>query len=181
MSDSIVLWRMCVVWNRSWRVLILGAALLVTTLGLNIANILSQENIVIGGEQGGLNNKDTEAIAIYGQTSVGLAAAFVSLSSNLCATVLVGVKAWYDNIFTQRPFYLIARSDLMIGLRLHSRHFPKSARSLNGRTMVQRLLELLVDSGVVYTVIWVRLRPQKPVNDLTQFTSLFTASAFLNK
>ncbi|KZV59876.1 hypothetical protein PENSPDRAFT_376842 [Peniophora sp. CONT] len=134
MSDSIVLWRMCVVWERARAVLVVGAAMLVTTLGLNIANVVAEAKLAgidIVTPEGFANDKDSEMIVIYGLQSVGLAAAFFSLASNLCATALVGLKIW-----------------------LHRRQFPMRVRSGNRRTMVERIMELLVDSGVVYTAIW---------------------------
>ena len=88
---------MCVVWERALPVFVFGSALLVTTLGLNIANIVEQTTLHTSN---GVvpNYQDTENIPTYGETSIGLAAAFVSLASNLCATVLVGVKTWYDKL-----------------------------------------------------------------------------------
>ncbi|KZV60525.1 hypothetical protein PENSPDRAFT_593945 [Peniophora sp. CONT] len=121
MSDSVVLWRMCAVWENARPVIAFGAALLITTLVLNINNI---------------NANDSEIIPTYGAQYVGLAAAFVSLASNLCATILVGIKAWY------------AMTTLI------SKHLRYSG---NRRTAVQRVMELLVDSGVVYTAIWVAI------------------------
>ena len=97
MSDSIVLWRMCVVWERAWPVLAFAAALLITTLGLNIANIVSQADFEATLKVT-YNEQDSETLPTYGQTSIGLAAAFVSLTSNLCATALVGLKAWYATL-----------------------------------------------------------------------------------
>ncbi|KZV66946.1 hypothetical protein PENSPDRAFT_654467 [Peniophora sp. CONT] len=133
MSDSIVIWRMCVVWDRARPVLAFGSALLVTTLGLNIANIVvnARVRLDISASQIHENDHDTEIISTYGGNYLGLAAAFISLGSNLCATMLVGIKAW-----------------------LHRRKFPKHLRSDNRRTLVERVMALLVDSGVVYTAIW---------------------------
>ncbi|KZV59878.1 hypothetical protein PENSPDRAFT_760281 [Peniophora sp. CONT] len=135
MSDSIVLWRMCAVWERARTIFAFGAAMLVTTLGLNIANIVEQASLRLrhGQTLSGVtyNTKDFEVIVTYGSTSIGLAAAFVSLASNLCATALVGLKIW-----------------------VHRRNFPMHAQSGNRRTMVERVMELLVDSGIVYTAIW---------------------------
>ena len=95
MSDSIVLWRMCVVWDRARSVRVFSAALLVATLGLNIANIVVLERITVNSRWFRVkNHRDSEIISTYGLTPIGLAAAFVSLASNFCATVLVGIKAW---------------------------------------------------------------------------------------
>ena len=60
----------------------------------NIANIVSQADFEATLKVT-YNEQDTETLPTYGQTSIGLAAAFVSLTSNLCATALVGIKAWY--------------------------------------------------------------------------------------
>ncbi|KZV59879.1 hypothetical protein PENSPDRAFT_376882 [Peniophora sp. CONT] len=129
MSDSIVLWRMYVVWNRARPILAFGIAAFVTVLGLNIANIVGVADSRVF--RGVVNLKDSEFFVIYGITSIGLAAAFVSLASNLCATALVGLKIW-----------------------LHRRQLTTHVRTGNRRTMVERVMELLVDSGVVYTAIW---------------------------
>lgn len=166
MSDSIVLWRMVVVWERKRPILALGAALLVTTLGLNIANIVSEagfqalpgdlfddqdSGIIPDDKDSGIipNEKDSEIISTYGETSIGLAAAFVSLASNLCATALVGLKAWYD-IASSFSLNL-----LLVSFRLHRRQSSLHARSGSRRTIAERFMELLIDSGVVYTTIWV--------------------------
>lgn len=105
MSDSIVLWCMCVVWGRARPVLIFGAALLVTTSGLNIANMIAQAGIQ--ARRGiAYNGQDSEIIVTYGETSIGLAAAFMSLTSNLCATAIVGLKAWYAVLCTTYSVFL---------------------------------------------------------------------------
>ena len=96
MSDSIVLWRMCVVWNRTRPILIFGAALLSTTLALNIVNIVANARVQLEDYNSRIaqNQRDTEIVPMYGGSYVALAAAFVSLASNLCATILVGVRVW---------------------------------------------------------------------------------------
>ena len=96
MSDSIVLWRMHVVWNRSRPVFALAAVLLLATSGLNVANIISSvRNPVRVNKIGSHENvDDTESIPTYGYTHIGLVAAFMSLISNLTATTLVGIKVW---------------------------------------------------------------------------------------
>ncbi|KZV60077.1 hypothetical protein PENSPDRAFT_694595 [Peniophora sp. CONT] len=103
MSDSIVLWRMCVVWDRARPAVIFAATVLVTTLALNIANIV----VIAAGLRAGkfddatVNSKDTEFITTYGGTTIGLAAAFISLASNLCATILGSVKYCTQNTSAQ--------------------------------------------------------------------------------
>ncbi|VDB85220.1 unnamed protein product [Peniophora sp. CBMAI 1063] len=135
-SDSIVLWRMCIVWEKNRLILTFAVILLVTTLALNITNIAGEGMYslnTLGGTHGpARNGKDTEFHAMtYAGNNIGLSAAFTSLMSNACATILVGIKAL-----------------------MHRKLFPKNFRSENGRTQVERVLELLVESGVVYTAIW---------------------------
>lgn len=86
LSDVIVLWRMYIVWDKSRLVLALAVLLSVTTFALNVANIVQirQDN------DGILRHQTSE------ETRVGIAVVFMSLVSNACATLLVGVKVWYD-------------------------------------------------------------------------------------
>ncbi|KZV65165.1 hypothetical protein PENSPDRAFT_704516, partial [Peniophora sp. CONT] len=135
MSDAIVLWRMCVVWDKKRPALAFSTLLVVSTLALNIANIVLIAITTIRHKGSFIlsNNRDSEQIfAIYGSNTIGLAAAFVSLASNLCATMFVGLKAW-----------------------LYRKRIAEQIRSSDRRTSAERLLELLVDSGTVYTAIWV--------------------------
>lgn len=96
MSDSIVLWRMCIVWDRARSVCAFAAAVLVTTAVLNIANIAVLQGTLLSPDfKLPKDFVNSWSVTTYGGTSVGLAAAFLSLASNLCATMLVGLKAWY--------------------------------------------------------------------------------------
>ncbi|KZV67784.1 hypothetical protein PENSPDRAFT_754672 [Peniophora sp. CONT] len=133
MSDAIVLWRMCVVWDKSRPVLAFSAALLVTALGVNVANIVRSATVNLGIDNGIAANGKASKINLtsYGGNVIGLAAAFVSLGSNASATLLVGIKFW-----------------------LHRRQFPKHYHYDNRRTLIERVMELLVESGVGYTAIW---------------------------
>ncbi len=108
------MWRMCVVWDRARPICAFGAILLVATLGLNVANIavrardyssvnsIPYEGADAIGNAGGLSQLGvgsreeyySEAFAIYDGNFIGLSAALLSLASNLCATILVGIKAW---------------------------------------------------------------------------------------
>ncbi|VDC05457.1 unnamed protein product [Peniophora sp. CBMAI 1063] len=136
LSDSIVLWRMYAVWERARPILVCGVTLLFITLCLNIANIVSNARGQLAAFSNGVaqNTKDTELTPTYGGSRLGLAAAFMSLISNLCATTLVAIRVW-----------------------LYSTHYTKHLRDSNGstHTLVQRFMELLVDSGVAYTTIWI--------------------------
>ena len=92
LSDAIVLWRMCIVWGKKRPFVAFGTTMLAATFGLNVANIVWIAGHVWKGEIE--NPADTENVATYGISTIGIAAAFMSLASNLSATILVGVKAW---------------------------------------------------------------------------------------
>ncbi|VDB85191.1 unnamed protein product [Peniophora sp. CBMAI 1063] len=133
LSDTIVLWRLCAVWEKRRPVIAFGLTLSVVILGLNVANvgINAHEQIdfdTVKAVNG--NSSDSEFIATYGSTAIGLAAAFISLGSNLCATILVGVKAGIH--------------------RRRFRYFENAPR-----TRTQRFMELLVESGAIYSLIWI--------------------------
>ncbi|VDB96659.1 unnamed protein product [Peniophora sp. CBMAI 1063] len=133
LSDSIVLWRMCVVWDKRRLVLAFATVLIIAISVFNVLNLVwDGASVKLSAiPSPGFNVGDTEIIVIYGKTYVGLAAAFVSLASNACATALVGLKAW-----------------------MHRRQLAELIRANGRRTLVERVMEILVDSGIVYTAIW---------------------------
>lgn len=117
MSDSIVLWRMCVVWERARPALAFAAVLLITILGLNVTNIVVLERSFVDFPVSSaitFNPLDLENTPTYGATSIGIAAAFVSLASNVCATALVASKAWYD-LVTHGNSSLYSGESIMLG------------------------------------------------------------------
>ncbi|VDB85184.1 unnamed protein product [Peniophora sp. CBMAI 1063] len=133
MSDFIVLWRVYVIWDRARSWLALGGVWLIILLALNVANIVGIAAIQFG--QGTsmteLNTQDSEVLPTYGMIYVGVGAAFMSLATNLSATLLVGLKAW------------------LLRWRIY-KHFHSSSR----RTFTERVMELVVDSGIAYAAIW---------------------------
>ncbi|KZV59880.1 hypothetical protein PENSPDRAFT_376926 [Peniophora sp. CONT] len=130
LSDAIVLWRMYIVWDRARFTVALSAALISTTSALAIANLVGLAGVVNNGTN---NMLDSEVLPTFGANSIGLAAAYMSLASNVCATLLVGLKAW------------LLRKELL------ARRGPASPSQ---RTTIERVMELLIDSGVAYTAIW---------------------------
>ncbi|KZV71083.1 hypothetical protein PENSPDRAFT_540398, partial [Peniophora sp. CONT] len=135
--DTIVMWRMCVVWNNTRLVLSLATAVILAILGLSIAYLIrlagSHQALTSADKQ---NDSESDPIhslgAVAGLGSIGLASVFMSLVSNLFATVLVGFKAWS-----------------------HRRQLAELAWFNNRRTVAERVLQLLAESGVVYTSIGV--------------------------
>ena len=82
---------MCTIWEKARFAVVLSAVLVVTTAILAIFNVVGLGRLVDGGPENAL---DSEVLPTFGETTVGLAAAFMSLASNACATGLVGLKAW---------------------------------------------------------------------------------------
>ena len=103
MSDSIVLWRMCVVWDRARLVCVLALTMLVATLGIVIANLVLGIHALNAGSGDSSdpatdgNTSHSEIVSSYAENHFGLVAAFalLTLVSNLCATAFVARKAWY--------------------------------------------------------------------------------------
>ncbi|KZV65335.1 hypothetical protein PENSPDRAFT_134212 [Peniophora sp. CONT] len=127
LSDTIVLWRTYIVWDKSRRVLIFGATLILATFCMTLANII----VVAGGFGVPLHYEDQERVVTFGQNQLGLAAVYLSLASNVCATSLVALRTW-----------------------LHRRQLATHARTANRRTFLERFMELLIDSGIAYTLLW---------------------------
>lgn len=86
---------MWIVWDKARFTLILSIAFVLTTAALAIANLMELAGLSAGLSTG--NKLDSEVIPTFGDNSIGLAAAFMSLASNVCATGLVGLKVWYGN------------------------------------------------------------------------------------
>ena len=86
---------MCIVWGKTRSACALAIALLVVNAGLNVVDVV----LVIRGLVFFKSPPRTRfgTLSKYGQSWIGVAAAFfaVSMASNLCATLLVGLKAWY--------------------------------------------------------------------------------------
>ncbi|VDC02936.1 unnamed protein product [Peniophora sp. CBMAI 1063] len=132
LSDSVVLWRMCAVWSMARPALSFSGLLMMALLALNIANIIAVSDPELEATGITHNVHDSELIWTFGQSSLGQAVVFMSMGSNISATFLVALKAW-----------------------MHRRHWAELARLGNRRTLVMRVMELLVESSIVYMGIWV--------------------------
>ncbi|KAI0310516.1 hypothetical protein OF83DRAFT_1228509, partial [Amylostereum chailletii] len=74
--------------------------------------------------------------SVFEGSPIGLAALTMSLVTNLWATTLIGYKAW-----------------------MHRRLIRKHIQSGDGKTQVEKVMTLLVESGVLYCCVWVRPLP----------------------
>ena len=94
-----------------------------------------------------------QEFGIFGGTTLGYVAIFMSLVNNLCATILVGARAW-----CVRPIHLPDDISLSLQLRIHRRQLAEHLCFKNRRTVASRVLEILVESGIVYSAIWVSIQ-----------------------
>ena len=95
----------------------------------------------------------------------GLPAVIVSCVLNLCATCMIGYKAWYVHdllkIITNCDVDAVCAHplDAICYIRSHKRIIKSYLASGNRRTRSEKILALFVDSGVLYTALWVSKIP----------------------
>lgn len=93
---------------------------------------------------------------MYVGSFYGFAATILSLATNLAATSVIAYKAWY--VLCSHVTCCYSRSnDSTSMLRQHRRFIKANLRRLSGRTQVQRVMGVLVESGVAYCALRVRL------------------------
>ncbi|KZV64935.1 hypothetical protein PENSPDRAFT_614682 [Peniophora sp. CONT] len=134
LSDSIVLWRMCVLWAKKRSLVIISCVLISATLAMSIGNIVVSVKSVYNS---GISISDptfqSQAFAILGKaTPFWIAELALSWATNVFATSMIAIKAWR-----------------------HRRRI-RAYLSAHGTTprLVERLMTLLVESGTIYTSIW---------------------------
>ena len=139
-----MLWRMCAVWGGARPALGLAGALLVATFALNLGNVIVETRAYLGHDSAGVNYNiyDSANFTTYGGNYIGIAAALVSLASNLCATVLVGVKVWF--VFHGTIALCQSHSSCT---RMHRESSIQLRAACGHRTLAQRVMEILLESG----------------------------------
>ena len=83
---------MIVVWQKARFAVALSLILAATTTALCIANLVDISNPLFFDSP--LYNWNGQG-GYFGELKLGLATLFMSLVSNVCATLLVGLKVWY--------------------------------------------------------------------------------------
>ena len=86
----------------------------------------------------------------------GLAASVLSLATNALSTCFIGYRAWYDSCPSAIVTHMISHN-----LPTYREHRAlvrgNGLRSFLGRSQVSRALTLLLESGAVYSAIWVSI------------------------
>ncbi|KZV77270.1 hypothetical protein PENSPDRAFT_180759 [Peniophora sp. CONT] len=136
-SDTIVLWRMCTVWEKRRTVLILSAALLCSTTVLSAVNLAQVIQITHNMEADPTGNlaqqlsKDPQKELVFGYHRIGIVTVLISsLVSNVTSTSMIAYKTWR-----------------------HRRRVLAYMQTGSNRTRVERILALMVESGALYAVI----------------------------
>ncbi|KAI1791474.1 hypothetical protein LXA43DRAFT_889216 [Ganoderma leucocontextum] len=132
LGDAIVCWRACVLWHRSRIVKGVCIAFLLTTFGKQLTSPFT----CVPSGNSSLDRHAVGTGSMYGGFSYGVAASALSFSTNLCATVLVGYKAWEARRRLRQ--YIVAG--------------PVASQ-------VEKVFALLLESGAAYCALWVRLHP----------------------
>jgi len=154
LSDIVVLWRVYAAWDRRYWVLALCSLLPMCTLTLTIIFI---KNAVLFNNGSIQDTFVTYSHSGFENTELGIAVLTASLLSNVCATTLIALKAW------------------------HHRREISRMNAMTRRTLVERVLTLLIESGFVYSCIWVLYVISSTSNLLdTQFLEGFFPADYIN-
>ncbi|KAM5536749.1 hypothetical protein V8D89_009588 [Ganoderma adspersum] len=128
LGDAIVCWRACVLWHRSRLVKGICIAFLLTTFALGIVDT---RFTCAPSNNSFLDRNAVGTGSMYSGVSSGVAASVLSFSTNLCATVLVGYKAWEARRRLRE--YIVAG--------------PMASQ-------MEKVFALLVESGAAYCALW---------------------------
>ncbi|PIL28071.1 hypothetical protein GSI_09824 [Ganoderma sinense ZZ0214-1] len=132
LGDAVVWWRVWVLWNKNRPVLASCCFVLFATLVFGaLDTAVSCASGLIDDPLGKVSNRVAAGGAFFEGNFFGLCAIAVSLFSNSAATLLVGYKAWKHRLRAKKHFD---------GVESVSR--------------TQRVLMLLVESGVAYCLLW---------------------------
>ncbi|EIN09315.1 hypothetical protein PUNSTDRAFT_44685 [Punctularia strigosozonata HHB-11173 SS5] len=129
LSDAIVLWRMWLIWGKGARVLILATLCLSLTAGPSISNAAT---LLHSNEDEDSELHNSAVLPTFGSTSAGMITSISSTASNFTATSAIAYKAWQH------------RKLLADSLRCNSR-----------KTMAERIMVIMVESGAVYFGLWI--------------------------
>ncbi|KAI0665754.1 hypothetical protein C8Q78DRAFT_1083611 [Trametes maxima] len=127
LSDGVVWWRAWAIWGRKPSVMVLGLTFILATCTLGTMNAMDACDM----KQIAVSSRTRAEGTLFVGDAYGVAAAALSLATNVSATFLVGLKAWQ-----------------------HRRLIKENLNRLSGRTRVEEVLLLLVESALVYCLLW---------------------------
>ncbi|KAI0311866.1 hypothetical protein OF83DRAFT_1177168 [Amylostereum chailletii] len=128
LSDAVVLWRVCVVWDCHKGVVGATALILACLVGVSLLYILPNAVVYLPSTTKSLaplsNDLNTFSIVLFS----------LSTFANVWATGMVAYKAW-----------------------IHRRNIRRYLQNRTAKGAVENILMLLVESGIVYSVITIML------------------------
>ncbi|KAI0641573.1 hypothetical protein C8Q79DRAFT_1014025 [Trametes meyenii] len=127
LSDGVVWWRAWVIWGRKPSVMLLGLTFILATTALGTMNAMDACDM----KQIAMPSRTRAEGTLFVGDAYGVAAAALSLATNVSATLFVGLKAWR-----------------------HRKLIKENLHRLTGRTRVEEVLLLLVESAFVYCLLW---------------------------
>ncbi|KZV70403.1 hypothetical protein PENSPDRAFT_444529 [Peniophora sp. CONT] len=133
-SDTIVLWRMCVLCGQKKRAQMLAIALLLPNVVLCILNLKKDAApgpLIAGSATGPYSATLSFKTASFSDSVYGTSVLALSLATNTISTLVIGWRTW-----------------------LYSRDIAAHLASFSRRSIVVKVMVLLVESGCVYCVIW---------------------------
>ncbi|KAI0311125.1 hypothetical protein OF83DRAFT_1087917 [Amylostereum chailletii] len=128
LSDAVVVWRACVVWNRRKDVTSVAVAILVCMLGINVVYLLAAAALRLPSQP--------RSILTLSKASDPISTALYSLTifANVWATSIIACKAW-----------------------IHRRDIHRHLQNRTTKSVVESILMLLVESGAIYSIFLVLL------------------------
>ncbi|VDB90262.1 unnamed protein product [Peniophora sp. CBMAI 1063] len=132
LGDGIVLWRACVFWRRNRLVYALSIGLFVFIVGLNIANVVVEAAFMAEPDKNVRWMNEAWTQPAFSDSAYGAAALALSLATNAASTIAIGWKTW-----------------------IHRRKVLRYLTEFSPRSIVDKVLTLLWESGCIYCITWI--------------------------
>ncbi|KAI0653450.1 hypothetical protein C8Q70DRAFT_603313 [Cubamyces menziesii] len=143
LSDGVVWWRAWVLSGRKRSVLLFAGILLLATFVMSVLSTRNSCSLTHARELSYIT------VDLFSNDAFGVAATALSLFTNASATAAIGVQAWYV------PSRLLSSSPHDVRVRRRFRKLLGShLNTLSGRVRAEEILHLLIESSLVYCVLW---------------------------
>ncbi|VDC00681.1 unnamed protein product [Peniophora sp. CBMAI 1063] len=125
LGDAIVLWRMCVLLDQKIWARMIALSLFTSTLSLAIVNLVDEVRQLTG---------DGALLGLAGLSDLaaGTIVQGLSLATNVISTTFIGWRAW-----------------------CYRRDIAANLAALSRRSMAEKVMTVLVESGFVYCFVWI--------------------------